>query len=59
MISAGISELSLNVNIFILAWGRKENDPVLENVHNIVFRLVNWKNQKKPEIRNSVARENI
>ena len=38
---------------------QKENDPILENVSVLVFRLV-WKIQKtKPEIRNSVARENV
>ena len=38
---------------------QKNNDPILENVSVLVFRLV-WKIQKtKPEIRNSVARENI
>ena len=38
---------------------QKENDPNLQNVSVLVFRLV-WKIQKtKPKIRNSVARENI
>ena len=37
----------------------KKNDPILENVLILVFRLV-WKNQEmKPEVRNNVAREKI
>ena len=37
----------------------KKNDPILENVLILVFRLV-WKNQEmNPEVRSSVARENI
>ena len=59
MNSVGILELNFIVNVSILVWSRKENDPVLENVLVLVFRLV-WKNRKmKAEIRNSVARENI
>ena len=59
MNSVAISELNIIFDVFILMWSRKENDLILENVSVLVFRLV-WKNQKmKPEIRDSVARENI
>ena len=38
---------------------QKRIDPFLENVSDLVFRLV-WNIQKmKPEIRKSVARENV
>ena len=59
MNSVGILNLNIIVLIFILEWSRKEDDPVLENVSVLGFRLV-WKIQKmKPEIGNSVARENV
>ena len=45
--------------MFSFSVEQKRNDPILENVSVLVFKLV-WKIQKmKPEIGNSVARENI
>ena len=59
MNSVGISELNIVFDVFILVWSREENDPILENISVLIFKLV-WNNQKKkPEIGNGVARENI
>ena len=59
MNSVGISELNVINNVFILLWSRTENNPVLENVRVLVFRLVRKIQKTKPEIGTSVARENV
>ena len=58
MNSVGISEFNTILDVFILVWNRRGNDPIQKNVSVLIFRLV-WKSQKmKPEIGNDVTREN-
>ena len=43
MNSVGFSELNIVFDVFILVWSGEKNDPILENVSVLIFRLV-WKN---------------
>ena len=58
MDSVEIAKLNITSGISFQC-GKERNDPNLENVSVLIFRLV-WKIQRtKPEIGNDVTRENI
>ena len=57
--SVGVSELSVILDVFILVWNRRENDPIYKNVSVLIFRLVRQNSEDDTGNKNSVTREDI